>query len=132
MEPDYVLDKACESKNVNGSYGGTAPIQWFHGSHKHPLIDSEEVPPSLQRGTEFEQHVLRRTAAAQAFHEAEAKSMLRLALHARTRTIRNPQVGQMVYYFRRGRGTKKAGYLGPARVIAIEPPHGETLGSSVI
>ena len=58
--------------------------------------------------------------------------MLRLALHARTRTIRNPQVGQMVYYFRRGRGTKKAGYLGPARVIAIEPPHGETLGSSVI
>ena len=25
-----------------------------------------------------------------------------------------------------------AGYLGPARVIAVEPPHGETLGSSVV
>ena len=30
LEPEYILDKACESKNVNGSYGGYAPIQWFH------------------------------------------------------------------------------------------------------
>ena len=30
MDPQYVLDKACESKNVNGSYGGSAPVQWFH------------------------------------------------------------------------------------------------------
>ena len=91
-----------------------------------------EVPPSLQRGTEFEQHVMRRAAAAKAFHEAEAKTMLRLALHARNRTIRNPQLVQTVYYFRRGKGAKKAGYLEPAEVIAVEPPQGETQGSSVV
>ena len=44
LDPEYILDKACESKNVNGSYGGYAPIQWFHGTKKHPLIDSEAVP----------------------------------------------------------------------------------------
>ena len=111
---------------MNGSYGGYAPIQWFHGTKKHPLIDSEEAPPSLQAGTEFEEHLMRRAAAAKAFHEAEAKSMLRLALLARSRTIRNPQPGQTVYYYRRGKGSKKPGYLGPAKVVAVEPPNGET------
>ena len=80
LEPEYILYKACGSKNVNGSYGGYAPIQWLHGTKKHPLIDSEEAPPSLQAGTEFEEHVMRRAVAAQAFHEAEAKTMLRLVL----------------------------------------------------
>ena len=58
--------------------------------------------------------------------------MLRLALLARSRAIRNPQVGQTVYYFRRGRGAKKSGYLGPAKVIAVEPPQGDTKASSII
>ena len=109
-----------------------APIQWFHGIQKHPLIDLEEVPPSLQRGSDFEEHIMGRSAAGKAFHEAEAKTLLRLATHARSRTLRNPQLGQSVYYFRRGKGSKKPGYLGPAKVIAIEPSHDDTLGSSVI
>ena len=58
--------------------------------------------------------------------------MLRLAVHGRSRTIRNPQIGQTVYYFRRGKGSKKGGYLGPAKVVAVEPPQGETKGSSVV
>ena len=75
---------------------------------------------------------MRRAIAAQAFHAAEAKTLLRLAMHARSRTIRNPQVGQSVYYFRRGKGAKKPSYYGPAKVIAVEPPNGDTLTSSVI
>ena len=90
------------------------------------MLQANEVPPSLVHGSEHEQHVLRRSRAAAAFHEAEAKSMLRLALHARSRTIRNPQAGQMVYYFRRGKKKEEAGHKGPARVIAVEPPTGET------
>ena len=75
---------------------------------------------------------MRRAVAAQAFHEAEAKTMLRLALLARSRTIRNPQPGQTVYYYRRGKGSKKAGYLGPAKVVAVEPPQGDTHTFSVV
>ena len=37
-----------------------------------------------------------------------------------------------MYYLRRGKGAKKAGYLGPAKVIAVEPLQGETQGSSVV
>ena len=58
--------------------------------------------------------------------------MLRLAVLARSRTIRDPQLGQSVYYFRRGKGSKGGQYLGPARVLAVEPPHRETQTSSII
>ena len=76
--------------------------------------------------------MLRKAEAAKAFHEAEAKTMLRLALLARSRTIRDPQLGQAVYYFRRGKGMKGRQYLGPARVIAVEPPQGDTQTSSIV
>ena len=58
--------------------------------------------------------------------------MLTLAQHARARTLRNPQVGQIVYYFRRGKGKQENGYKGPARVIAVEPASHEGQASSVI
>ena len=41
LDPYYILDIACESKHVTVSYVGYAPIQLFHGTRKHPLIDSE-------------------------------------------------------------------------------------------
>ena len=74
----------------------------FNGS-KHPLIDSDDVPPSFSQGPDFEAHILRRAQATRVFHEAEAKTMLRLATLARSRTIRTPQLGQTGYYYRRGK-----------------------------
>ena len=58
--------------------------------------------------------------------------MLRMALLARSRRLREPQQGQIVYYFRRKRG-KRPEYRGPARIIAVEPPEtGQTAGVSVV
>ena len=59
------LDKATESKNNHGYYNGYAPAQWFHGV-RHPLISSDEVNPSLMKGTDYELHILRRVAADKA------------------------------------------------------------------
>ena len=94
-------------------------MQWFHG-RSHPLMDGEEIPQSLAEGTEFEQHLHRKTTAATAFIKAEARTMLRLALAARSRRIRDPEAGQIVYYYRRGKKRVESGYRGPARVIAVE------------
>ena len=93
LDPENVLDAARNSKNVNGSYGGYSPIQWFHERDTHPLIQAAELQPSLSAGSDFEQNLLRRTQAAKAFYEAEAKTMLRLATIARSRTLRHPQLG---------------------------------------
>ena len=68
-----IVDAPCEAKNTHGSYTGTSPSQWFVGRSRHPLIDADAASPNLTKGSEFEQHLLRKMSAAQAFHEADTK-----------------------------------------------------------
>ena len=67
-----------------------------------------------------------RVAAARAFHEADCCQALRNSLHAGHRPVREFQVGQTVYFWRKGTdGPKKNGpqfWRGPARVIMVAPP----------
>ena len=114
------VDHVCESKNRLGSYHGTSPSQWLLGRTRNPLIDASEASPLLSVGTAFEQHLARRTRAAQQFHAADAKHILHMASKARSGVISEVQAGQLVYYFRRGKKKTDIGYRGPARVIAVE------------
>ena len=93
----------CEAKNRNGSYNGTSPSQWFLGRSRNPLVDSSEASPLLAKGSAFEEHIARRTVAAQQFHAADAKNILQLASKARSRVLSEVQAGQLVYYYRRGK-----------------------------
>ena len=67
-----------------------------------------------------------RMAAARAFHEADCCQALRNSLHAGHRPVREFEVGQTVYFWRKGTdGPKKNGpqfWRGPARVIMMAPP----------
>ena len=55
-----------------------------------------------------------------------------MAALARSRRLREPQQGQIVYYFRRKRG-RRPEYRGLAHIIAVEPPEtGLTAGVSVV
>ena len=82
-----IVDATCEAKNHHGSYNGTSPIQWFTGRSKHPLVDTAVASPSLTKGSEFEQHLQRKTRAAQEFHAADAKNILKMASRARSRVL---------------------------------------------
>ena len=118
-----LCDLASEAKNSFGNYGGFSPSQW-QLSRQHPLTRSTEVPPGDEED-EFFQHVRRRAEAAKHFHEAEAKTILRIASLAKARQLSEVKTGDIVYYFRRGKaaGAKQRGtFRGPARVIAVEPP----------
>ena len=75
-------------------------------------------------GSEFEEHLIRKTRAAQEFHAADAKNILKMASRARSRTLLDVQAGQLVYYYRRGKRKDQAGYRGPAKVIAVERGEG--------
>ena len=74
----------------------------------------------ITKGSAFEEHLTRRTVAAQQFHAADAKNILHMAARARSRVISEVQAGQLVYYFRRGKKKSDQGYKGPAKVIAVE------------
>eukprot|EP00971_Amphidinium_carterae_P063033 1247326-Amphidinium_carterae.1 len=77
-----------------------------------------EVPPLEDSEGLLKHHIERQTAAATAFIHAEAQSILRLALHARSRTITSVEVGQFVYYWRQDHARGR--YHGPAKVLAVE------------
>ena len=115
-----IVDHACEAKNRNGSYNGTSPSQWFLGRTRNPLTDTSEASPMLTKGSAFEEHLARRTVAAQQFHAADAKNILHMASKARSRVLSEVQAGQLVYYYRRGKSKQDQGYRGPAKVIAVE------------
>ena len=133
ITPQELVDMACEAKNFCASHGGFSPANWMLG-RQHPLLRSGSVPPSLVENSDFEMHIARKTKAAQAFHYADARSLLRLAANARSRTLLHPEPGTIVYYLRRGKGTKRPYYRGPARVLACEHPESgtEALGTSVV
>ena len=67
-----------------------------------------------------------RLAASKAFHEADASQALKNALHGGPRPIRDFEVGQMVYFWRKGTdGPKKnqpGFWRGPGRVVLTSPP----------
>ena len=42
-----------------------------------------------------------------------------MALRAKERNIVEPATGQIVYFYRRGKGAKPIGYRGPARVVLV-------------
>ena len=115
-----VVDEVTEAKNRNGTDHGTSPSQWMLGKSRHPLLDSAEASPMITKGSAFEDHLARRTLAAQQFHAADAKNILHMAARARSRVISEVQAGQLVYYYRRGKKKSDQGYRGPAKVIAVE------------
>ena len=56
--------------------------------------------------TGLQAHLTRRSHIADLFHQADAKATLDLAERVRNRVVVTPQVGMMVYYFRRDKGTR--------------------------
>ena len=97
-----IVDSVCEAKDRNGTYNGTSPSQWLVGRNRHPLIDTSEASPTITKGSAFEDHLARKTVAAQQSHAADAKNILHMAARAGSRVISEVQAGQLVYYFRRG------------------------------
>lgn len=91
------VDHICESKNRIGSYNGASSSQWLLGRTRNPLIDASEASPLLTNGSAFEEHLARRTKAAQQFHAADAKHILHMVAKARSRVISEVQAGQWVY-----------------------------------
>ena len=67
-----------------------------------------------------------RLSATKAFYEADCSQSIRNAVHAGARPVREFEVGQMVYFWRKGTdGVKKNNqsyWRGPARVILTSPP----------
>ena len=130
-----LVDTTCMTRNRLLLRAGYSPIQRVIGY-------TPRLPGGLLTGTDFDQGTasLRqagdldvqkatamRKSAAIAFHEADCDQALRAAALAGPRKHRNFEVGQAVYFWRRGAGTTKrarnAYWAGPGRVIMTSLPN---------
>jgi hypothetical protein len=107
-------------KNQNGKYGGYSPTQWLTG-RTHNFLDKDDMNPVSEEGLPgLEAHLNQRAKIAAVFDQAEANTILEQAVRARERHVVEPAVGQIVYFFRKGKGSKPIRCRGPARVAIVE------------
>ena len=68
-------------------------------------MDTEDLPPiDGDDLNDLELHLSRRNYVAEQFFHADAQATIRLAAKARNRIVVQPQVGMLVYYYRRSKG----------------------------
>ena len=129
-----LVDITCFTKNRLLSRGGFSPQQRVTGyQQKIPgglMSDGEHdwsVPSRIQAGDRPLQKAMEmRLAAAKAFHEADCEQAVRAAATHGPRPHLDFQVGQLVYFWRRGADARRrqptAYWHGPARILMTQLP----------
>ena len=130
-----LVDVACMTVNRLMNKSGYSPIQRVLGySPRLPgglLTGGQDDLSTVSRAREggdvqVQKAMAMRLAAAKAFHEADCSQSLANALHGGRRPVLDYEIGQVVYFWRKGmEGAKKDSpeyWRGPARVILTSPP----------
>ena len=130
-EFDKCLLQLCNAKKSMSRHEGYTPELWVLGKMK-PIpgsncstdLDSASyagLDVQTPEGQRFQEQLARREAARMAFIKADHSLALRRALHARSRPNRNTfQTGELVMYWRSGKGVEEGSWHGPARVLMTE------------
>ena len=141
---DELLDLTVAAKNECHAIRGYSPNQWSFGCG-HDRLESflqneHQLPLQCERlsNLTFEEQLQRRNAAKIIFLKSDARRRVQRAVLFRRRKEQVFQTGQLVYFFRRGRGhgTRcESRWYGPAQVVCVEktgdPERNQTQGSVV-
>ena len=134
VDAEVLLDLSLSAKNSLHQLHGYTPNQWALGQEK------DSVGSWLQHGNcfpvqslrkenlTFEENLNRIQKAKETFLQADARRRLLRAARGQSRKSENFEIGQLVYFYRKGRNaTSKqiAGWYGPGRVVGIEK-HGSS------
>ena len=123
-----LLSLVMSAKNCMHNIRGYSPNQWAFGQ-EHTRVSSflqtgQHLPGHSARADEsFEESLQRQMQARKMFLEVDARRRIQRALRAGSRPLKEFQMGELVYYYRRGRkqGSRYGGHwYGPARVLCHE------------
>ena len=128
------IDTVCHMKNRLTSRGGYSPAQRVFGYQQRlpggmmsdGIADLSVVSRAQAGDIGVEKAMFIRKEAAKAFHETDCSQAVRAAATHGPRPFYDFQVGQAVFFWRRGtepsRKPANAFWHGPARVVAIQLP----------
>jgi hypothetical protein len=131
---EQLIDEVVMTKNRLLQNNGFSPMQRAFGfSTRIPggLLSGDDgnraLPSRARMGDLSVERAMRmRKAAAQAFVEADADAALRRAIETGPRPMEDYQIGEMVYFFRKGadkaRKFAPGFWCGPAKIIMVDQP----------
>ena len=128
---EQALIQLCNAKNAMSRHEGYTPEMWVlgkmkpvPGSNSNSFLDSASfasLEDQSPEGSRFLESLAKRESARLAFVKADHCASLRKALHARSRPDRmNFQVGEMVMYWRAGKGVEEGMWHGPGKILMVE------------
>ena len=129
VRANELLALSLAAKNEMHNVQGYSPNQWVFGQDKSRIQSylqhgDNMVTTSLrERNETFEESLERSHQARQTFLQADSRRRTLRAARGRARKHQTFEVGQLVYFYRKGRNNTsrhEAGWHGPARVLAIE------------
>ena len=129
MELEQILDLTISAKNECHAVRGYSPNQWAFGQNPQRLesfLQSDDqltIQSSRMHDLEFEELLQRRNKARMIFMERDARRRVQRASLYRSRRDQEFSIGQLVYFFRRGRGHGKryeSRWFGPGKVVCVE------------
>ena len=150
LEPEEALATAVRVFNQRDIIRGFSPSQHVLGQAPDETgrihVGPEQVPPESlieNPSREFEASVQRRVAAEQAHSEWQARQRLVRAANSKSKQVLDFQPGELVYFWRsqeagksrKAPGNKHGRFLGPARILAVEPkrqPDGSLMPGSAV
>ncbi|CAE7395617.1 unnamed protein product [Symbiodinium pilosum] len=126
---EELLALSLASKNEMHNVQGYSPNQWVFGQDKTRVQsflqngDNMATSSLRDRNESFESSLEKAHLARQTFLKADSRRRILRAARGRARKSQSFEVGQLVYFYRKGRNNTsrhEAGWHGPARVLAIE------------
>ena len=136
ISADECLSIAVSTFNQREMVRGFSPVQHVLGQgpdqtgrHIDPAALIPEEPLLSSSVTELRRAAQLRAEAEKAMADWTARQRVTRALNSRTRPLHQYQPGDLVYFWRtqesgqgkRSPGTKHGRFLGPARILAMEP-----------
>ncbi|CAK0810363.1 unnamed protein product, partial [Prorocentrum cordatum] len=111
---------ACAAHNNQHKASGYTPVQWAYGTNHQGYQFAEEA--GRLDGDGLAHTELHRLLAERVYLEEQARSVATRLRHSMRQKLLSIKIGDWIMYFRRGKNTGARGsWLGPARVLAIEP-----------
>ena len=130
-EFEQCLIQLCNAKNALSRHEGFTPEMWvlgkmkpLPGSNSNVFLNSASfagLEDQSTEGSRFQSMLAKRETARIAFIKADHSAAVRKAIHARSRPDRvHFQVGDMVMYWKSGKGVEEGAWHGPAKILMIE------------
>jgi hypothetical protein len=122
-----ILALSVSAKNEVHQIKGYSPNQWAFGQNSDRMFSTlncyQHLPNMSSQNPNFHENIACTAKAREKFIQVDSHRKLERAALLKTRKQQTFDVGDLVYYFRkgRGRGDKQRGqWHGPARVLFVE------------